>query len=622
MTRKALGGLIAVMAMVVAWLVVRGWHAGPSLDRSRSAYDRGNWSRSASIAGRWLDLHPDDSNAILLRARGLARLGGGREALSLFARVEGERLGAEDLFLIGRVLLREGRTVLGLAALDAALKIDPKHREAVEALAGERFHAGNSGADLGRVDRLATVPSGPGLAVLVVGLAMVDGLVGPHGENGAALTRVLRRDRSTFLAIDGPTAARKMLARTLLEDGRAAEARSWLERVEDRSDPEVNWLLSRAFLVEGKLELACAAAASAGTYGREDPTRPEPSRFVGAKRCAECHGAIYRSQQGSRHAATFATGEAMKALPLPRGPVADPGVPGVVHRFERSGGRIRASAEVEGRLYHALVDYALGSGRHGITMIAREESGRRRSLRISYYAGGDHWGLTSGFEPHPGDAEAFLGEPLAEESFVNCLNCHTTRFTSESDRDGPEAADRGIGCERCHGPADHHLRAVELGFPDLAIARPKVATPALRLRLCTQCHGADGIIPPSDPRFIRFQGANLPYSRCVTESRGRLDCVACHDPHGEIETDHAYYEARCLACHGGGGGKLHRGNLAGLRVETVAASRCPVNASADCVRCHMPRVEQVMPFTGFTDHHIRIHKTAGASESDGARPPH
>ena len=231
-------------------------------------------------------------------------------------------------------------------------------------------------------------------------------------------------------------------------------------------------------------------------------------------------------------------------------------------------------------------------------MLARDESGRHRSLRISYYAGGDHWGLTSGFEPIPDDAGSFLGEPLSEEGLAKCLDCHTTRFISERDRSGPEAADRGIGCERCHGPADHHLRAVDLGFPDLAIARPKVATPAQRMELCKQCHGADGVIPPADPRFIRFQAANLPFSRCVTESGGRLDCVACHDPHRDLETDPAYYEARCLACHGGGGASPRSGDTSGLRVEAVPASRCPVNAKADCIGATCRRSRRSCPSRG------------------------
>jgi hypothetical protein len=133
----------------------------------------------------------------------------------------------------------------------------------------------------------------------------------------------------------------------------------------------------------------------------------------------------------------------------------------------------------------------------------------------------------------------------------------------------------------------------------LAIARPKLATPAQRMALCGQCHSADGDTPPSDPRFIRFQATTLCYSRCVTESGGRLDCVTCHDPHKNVETNTAHYEARCLSCH------------------AVNSARCPVNAKTGCLGCHMPRVENVMPFTSFTDHHIRVHRVERAVNKSG-----
>ncbi len=258
-----------------------------------------------------------------------------------------------------------------------------------------------------------------------------------------------------------------------------------------------------------------------------------------------------------------------------------------------------------------MVDYALGSGHHGVTMLARDPDGRHRSLRLSYYSGGDYWGLTNGFEAKPADPHGYIGAVLNEDSFRNCLNCHSTRFTAEGDRRGPEVADHGIGCERCHGPGDTHVRAVEASFPQPAIARPKLASPAQRLKLCAQCHSSDGVIPPADPRFIRFQATTLPYSRCVSESGGKLDCVACHDPHRNVETNPTYYDARCLACHGDGSKPDP-----GVRVEAVAASRCKVNASTGCTTCHMPKVEKIMPFMSFTDHHIRVHRP-----SEPAEPP-
>jgi cytochrome c len=200
--------------------------------------------------------------------------------------------------------------------------------------------------------------------------------------------------------------------------------------------------------------------------------------------------------------------------------------------------------------------------------------------------------------------------PLSEEGFRACVDCHTTQFAASERVPGPEAADHGIGCERCHGPGDNHIRAVESGFPQLAIARPKLATPAQRVALCGQCHSADGETPPSDPRFVRFQATTLAYSRCVTESGGRLDFVACHNPHRNVETSPARYEARCLSCHGG--------NKPPKEPTTaVRAAHCPVNAKANCLNCHMPKVENVLPFTSFTDHHIRVHRTESKVGSPG-----
>ena len=45
---------------------------------------------------------------------------------------------------------------------------------------------------------------------------------------------------------------------------------------------------------------------------------------------------------------------------------------------------------------------------------------------------------------------------------------------------GPEAADHSIGCEKCHGPGGNHLLAIAAKFPDLAIARPSLASGAAR----------------------------------------------------------------------------------------------------------------------------------------------
>ena len=48
-----------------------------------------------------------------------------------------------------------------------------------------------------------------------------------------------------------------------------------------------------------------------------------------------------------------------------------------------------------------IVEYAVGSGRHGITMFARDDAGIDRELRISYFSEEQSWGKTKGIDPAP-----------------------------------------------------------------------------------------------------------------------------------------------------------------------------------------------------------------------------
>jgi hypothetical protein len=509
-TRKGWIGLIAALrsiTLAVALLMLGSirWSAATVVG-ARSANYRANWTEAAATAGRVLDRRPDDPEALRLRARGLARLGRGGEAFALDCRLGGERLQAENLFLLAQTLGREGRTILAKAALYAASKLDPNHGETIGSLVAMRHGKGVSASVADRSDRLDAVPSGAALAELVIGLASIK------GDAESALDHVLHRDRASFLRIKRPSEARKLLARLNLDAGHGGDALGILDLVVDGADLERNRLLSRAFLVLGDLPKARDALSFAGDFGHENPTAHEPSRYVGSRQCTEFHKEIYQTQQHSGHASTISWGVAVASVPLPKGQVKDPEAPTATHRFERSGDQVRVSADVDGKSLLAWVDYVVSSGRHGMTMISGEESGLHRSLRISYYSGGDFWGLTSGFEPHPDPHRAYIGEALSEESFRNCLNCHTTRFTSERERrrNGPEIADRGIGCERCHGPADHHLRAVASDFPEPAIARPRLATPAQLLNLCGQCRGPDGVIPPRTHGSSGFKPRTCP----------------------------------------------------------------------------------------------------------------
>lgn len=449
--------------------------------------------------------------------------------------------------------------------------------------------------DDGRID--AGRPARWPIALLVLALA---------GLGGWAWTMVGAGGDGRIEVPDGGGIAR---ARDLLDSGRAEEARDLLGAIRE-PDGESLWLLSRAELQLGRVDEASAALSRAGGLGFvEDPMRVEPSPFVGAGRCAECHSEIVRAQQSSHHALTLRDASDPEELPLPDGPIADPEAPGVSHRIGREGGALTVETEAAGEEFRAVIDRLIGSGRHASTPVGTDEQGRPRELRISHYAGGVGWDLTTGHPEDPGVPDGFLGRPLERDEQERCLDCHATNYREILAGSGPTLGDRGIGCERCHGPAGNHLLAVDLGFPSPAIARPKRATAGQVVGLCGDCHkpqdSGPSMFDSSEPMFVRFQAATLVRSPCYSKSpaSAKFDCVSCHDPHRDAETDPRPYEVACLSCHAGPSGPPVEPAL-----DPASQVPCPVDPLQGCVDCHMPKRPSSMRHTRFTDHHIRIQR--------------
>jgi hypothetical protein len=551
---------------------------------------------------------------------------------------------ADDCLALGSALLERDRVGLGRAALEAARRIDVKDRASFDALnAFEHKQAATTGRELARlheamrqVEPLRSIPSGPPLGMLVLALVRYAANIDQEGE---FLDRLGTRDGALLQRLDSPDDAIKMAARLLLETGRSSEARDLLDSLvktntpaspaADRPapDPEAAWLMSRAALQLGTLETADAMLALAGDFGKSAAAQVEPAPFVGSRRCGECHRSIYRAQQRrSRHAQTLRFGTQLKDVPLPQGPVGDQAVAGINHSFRRQNDReIELESRDETRAFRAIVDYAVGSGRHGITMLARDEAGTERELRISYFGLDGCWGQTKGINFAPQNAGDLIGVAMGQKWVNHCLSCHTTWFRSvDRARAGarpPEGEDRGIGCERCHGPGLNHAQAAETGFAETAIALTSKTPPRVQLDSCVECHAADGTVPPSDPEFTRFQGTTFLWSRCFLANKDRFSCTTCHDPHAALETDSARYEAKCMGCHAAtpGGQLAVQASASTSTAEAHLAVRgkpCPVSPAANCISCHMPKVEDPSRHARFTDHHIRARgQSAGPGDS-------
>jgi len=615
------GSLLLTLASVAWW---RGSTPSPGnlLRTGFSAYERGDWELAARLAKQHLRTSAGDLDALRLLARASVRLGRDSSAISLFEQIGPPGMMSEDLYLLGVCLKRMGNR-RGAEVWEEGRLADPDHPEILEGLAQTYFELDRFRDAADAATRLARNPKWQLRAWSLLG--EIRFAQGDVADAAAWWGLLLEQPALNQVAESLPgnhrsvRELRKQRARALLRAERTVEARVELEKVllevPALEDAEASWLLSRAFLQEGRLDQALAALGQASGFGEERPTAPEPAVYVGATRCAECHAEKYHLQQSSRHARTFHRAADLTELAVPPPGFPDPAAVQVTHTLHQSQEGLEQETRVADRVYRAVVEYAFGSGDRGQTFVGRGEGGELFELRLSAYREGPEcgWDVTTGHPLQPPDARGFLGVPLTMDALVRCLSCHVTDPQAVmGPTSGPLATDRSIGCEKCHGPGGNHLRAVAARFPDLAIARPSLAAGSRVVEVCARCHSPRGeTVSADDPTSIRFQGTTLTWSRCYTESGDQLDCVTCHDPHRDVSTSAAHYESRCLSCH------ARRPLLPGLdaearkegsRTQGTAQTICPVSSEQGCVSCHMPLVQSRFSHSSFTDHFIRVHR--------------
>ena len=218
------------------------------------------------------------------------------------------------------------------------------------------------------------------------------------------------------------------------------------------------------------------------------------------------------------------------------------------------------------------IEWAFGQGAAGQTFLFRRD-GQWYESRVSYFAALRGLDLTMGAQnivPHNlGEA---AGRALPATELRQCFDCHSTSATTP-----------GVQCERCHGATDAHLRAKAPMRSLGALSTEEMSD------FCGQCHRTWSQVAANGPHGIqnvRFQPYRLANSKCYDAADRRIRCTACHDPHREVVTAPAAYDAKCAACHS-------------------AKHVCRV-ATRDCVTCHMPKLDLPGAHQKFTDHRIRI----------------
>jgi tetratricopeptide (TPR) repeat protein len=620
----AIASALVVVAGLVAAVEIslRLASSANSLDDGRAAYRRSDFLAASRLARSWLQVKHNDSDALRLLARSSLRLGDEARALSIYKGLGDEALRGEDFYLLGLNQQRRGDLTGAVTSWQLGVQQDPGHVEMLEILA----------RSLGELDRfipavlvvrqLMSQPKSGATANLILG-ELYDLMNAPE-QAALALERGLNEAGSQLDAAEA-TRKRKLLARCLLRIQRPADARQILQQIsgsDGPGEPETAWLWARCDLQEGR-STSAPIQKRAQLYRDESPLTSEPAAYVGAVKCAKCHRANFDHLIHSRHGRTFSSTRQIATLPiLPKSPVQDPGNSQVVHTYRTVDDHLDVATQIDDHIVHTIVDYAFGSGDRGLTLVGHNEKSHLFESRLSYYSSYGGWDVTSGQAAHPDELASYQGSILTLDIVRRCLLCHQTNPMSVLTHSGPEAADSAIGCEKCHGPGGNHLRVVESTPPphDLAIARPSLARGEAVVQLCGECHDprkTETRLSPTHETAIRFQASSLTWSRCYIESEKRLDCVTCHNPHRDAQTDPRSYEQKCLDCHSTEGlsGRRTSNRERAPGATSAHGSICPVQPTSGCIACHMPKQGSSIPHSRFTDHFIRVRRDSSSSDA-------
>lgn len=308
------------------------------------------------------------------------------------------------------------------------------------------------------------------------------------------------------------------------------------------------------------------------------------AHYVGSQVCAGCHADIARKQAASPMATSW-HGAISASIPLHYSSrIADP--PWSYNIRRASGQLLFSLTRSSGRRMILPVETVIGDPRSSFSFLIRiakldDIPLDRPALIDARYV----WTLHDAVPvlsplvgtEKPSSLETAFGRVLSPTAEQKCLTCHGAPGTLGAGSDG------GVQCESCHGPGSAHVDAVAHGTPREGIVHPD----------CTQCHsGLKHVSDPLPDDLLLFnQVTALRSSECFIQSGERIACTSCHDAHQSTAHDAERSVHACLACHSSAA-KPH-------------AAICPVNATADCLGCHMPAVDR-KPFR-VTDHWIRIH---------------
>jgi hypothetical protein len=352
-------------------------------------------------------------------------------------------------------------------------------------------------------------------------------------------------------------------------------------------------------------------------------------KYVGDEVCARCHAAeaaAYRKHPMSRSLAPVSQAGDLEQYNSASHDHFE--TQSFQYQVQRQGQRLfhqETRLDASGKVVtetKAEVQFALGSGTRGRSYLVNHDGCLFQSP-ISWFTQANRWDLAPGYENK--------NLHFSRQVSARCLFCHANQTEAVPDTVNrfrvPVFQGYAIGCERCHGPGEIHVREREnladVKGVDDTIVNPLNLDPVRREGVCQQCHlqgefriekrnrRLDDYRPglplhefvsvyvrptqPLDQKKFVGHVEQMYASRCFQASGHDLGCISCHDPHyfPDPAEKVVYYRQRCQSCHADQGCKLEAGIR---RLKSKEDS---------CIECHMPRfATSDIAHTAATDHRI------------------
>lgn len=353
--------------------------------------------------------------------------------------------------------------------------------------------------------------------------------------------------------------------------------------------------------------------APANPASRLTPLVPAPDREVfashaGSESCKECHPEAFRHWSDSHH------GLAERPVKASLDRAAFEPARGIRHGTQNSEARVRdgrfelVTMGPDGRPAAFQPDRVLGV-RPLQQFLFPAPGGRWQAGELAYDPRSNDWFNVYGTEDRvAGEWGHWTGRGMNWNSM--CASCHNTRlrkhYDAATDTYATTMAERGVGCEACHGPMKPHV-AWQQARGGKATNDPTVRRLARDqiLDTCGSCHARrgeltdefvpgqafldhyaltipdetdlyypDGQVREEDYEFGSFLGSRM--------HTAGVRCIDCHEPHSG--KTRVAGDALCMRCH-----TTPVPPAPAPRIDPLTHSHhAPGTPGSACVDCHMP----------------------------------